>query len=88
MEELIRRGEGIERAAWTELYRRAPRRVRRRLGLEVAERGGATSSPRRMDRSSPPLRCTPMATMDTSPSPQRCRQQGKEVANARSWRRV
>jgi GNAT superfamily N-acetyltransferase len=42
MKELIRRAESIERAAWSHLYREAPRRVRRRLGLQAVERGYAT----------------------------------------------
>jgi len=42
MQELIRRSESIERAAWSNLYRRAPWRVRRRLGLRVLDRGEAT----------------------------------------------
>jgi GNAT superfamily N-acetyltransferase len=42
MQELIRRSESIERAAWSDLYRRAPRRVRRMLGLQVEKRGEAT----------------------------------------------
>jgi ribosomal protein S18 acetylase RimI-like enzyme len=42
MQELIRRSESIERAAWSNLYRRAPWRVRRRLGLRALDRGEAT----------------------------------------------
>ncbi len=42
MRELIRRSESIERAAWSDLYRRAPWRVRRRLGLQAVEIGQAT----------------------------------------------
>jgi GNAT superfamily N-acetyltransferase len=42
MQELIRRSENIERAAWSDLYRRAPRQVRRTLGLQAVERGEAT----------------------------------------------
>jgi GNAT superfamily N-acetyltransferase len=42
MRELIRRSESIERAAWSDLYRRAPWRVRRRLGLQAVELGQAT----------------------------------------------
>lgn len=42
MQELIRRSERIERAAWSDLYRRAPWRVRRRLGLQAEQRGEAT----------------------------------------------
>ena len=42
MQELIRRSESIERAAWGELYRRAPRRLQRRLGLRATERAGVT----------------------------------------------
>lgn len=42
MQELIGRGERIERAAWWDLYRRAPTGVRRRLGLRAVERAGVT----------------------------------------------
>jgi ribosomal protein S18 acetylase RimI-like enzyme len=42
MEELIRRSEVIERAAWRDLYRRAPRQLRHQLGLQITERAGAT----------------------------------------------
>ena len=42
MEELTKRSELIEREAWTQLYRRAPRRARRALGLRAENRGGVT----------------------------------------------
>lgn len=42
MRDLIKRSEAIEREAWTILYRRAPRRLRRALGLEADERSGVT----------------------------------------------
>lgn len=42
MQELIRRSERIERAAWQDLYRQAPVEVRRRLGLRAVERAGVT----------------------------------------------
>jgi GNAT superfamily N-acetyltransferase len=42
MQELITRSETIERVAWRELYRRAPRRLRRALGLRAEDRGGVT----------------------------------------------
>jgi N-acetylglutamate synthase-like GNAT family acetyltransferase len=42
MQELIRRSEIIERAAWRSLYRGASGRARRRLGLQVVEQDGVT----------------------------------------------
>ena len=42
MQELIRRCEIVERAAWSDLYRRAPRRIRQMFGLEAVDRGEAT----------------------------------------------
>lgn len=42
MKELIRRAESIERAAWRSLYEGASEELRRRLGLQVLECGGAT----------------------------------------------
>ena len=42
MQELIRRSENIERAAWASLYRAASGQARRRLGLQVVERDGVT----------------------------------------------
>lgn len=42
MDELIGRGEDIERAAWRDLYEGAPEALRQVLGLEAGDRLGAT----------------------------------------------
>lgn len=42
MDELIRRSEAIERAAWGDLFRSVPGSVQKELGLEAVERGDAT----------------------------------------------
>ena len=80
MQDLIERSEAIERRAWSELYRRASKGLRHRLGLKAEDRFGLFVAAVKSNSPGPVrvLVTEPMSTTTRSPS---SRTMGRSVAS-------